>query len=300
MNVTAIRTSTGMILIDSGESVEIAASLRGLLAHEFPDAKVTHVVNTHAHWDHVLGNAAFPEAAIVAHENCLKALVRITEPYGQGESREGRRPEAAASKPPAGTLPPPPRTPLEVHLTPEAYELTKPDLTFSEDYLLREGGVAVELVYYGPAHTQSDLLVLVPSEKLLFVGDLYFRKTLPSIGEQVPPDVAHWRRALDAVLGGGPRFDRVVSGHGEIIPRAEFEAQVDYLFEVWARAGRAVRDGRSLESLEEELEMARAFPGLAALDVRSNSGGSLHEGNVRNAFRHQGGIPKRLVMPIHP
>lgn len=287
VNLTAIRTENGIILVDTGESVEFALAARRILDREFPGATVTHVVNTHAHWDHILGNAAFPEATIIAQKNALKALVQIILPRGAGEQRETRRAESAAAPPPPGTPPPPPRTPLEVHLTPEDYERTKPDLTFSEEYLLREGGVTVELVSYGPAHTSSDVLVLVPSERLLCVGDLFFHNTLPTFGTRLPPEVDRWRRALEKISGEGGRFDRVVSGHGEIIARAEFEAQVGYLFDVWARAGEAVRDGRSLERLQEDLRLDRAFPALAAWDVKSSTGASLHEGNVRTAFQSQ-------------
>ena len=209
-NVTAIRTEKGIVVVDTLESPEIGRNVRSLIEKEFRGIPFVYVINTHPDWDHVLGNPAFPEALIVAHENCLDAMVEFKEPIvGEGQTAEKKeiRKERKTTKnvkkreanmpppPPPPSPPSPPSTPSppsqqELHPPPprlypqvtvksEDYELTVPDITFSDRLNISCGDVNIELLYYGPSHTYSDILILVPEEKLLFVGDLFFRKWLP-------------------------------------------------------------------------------------------------------------------------
>src|SRR5690606_28761365 len=61
VNSTVILGAKGVILIDTGFSDEIGKHLRAQIA-KITDKPVTHVINTHHHGDHTLGNIAFPEA----------------------------------------------------------------------------------------------------------------------------------------------------------------------------------------------------------------------------------------------
>jgi glyoxylase-like metal-dependent hydrolase (beta-lactamase superfamily II) len=69
----------------------------------------------------------------------------------------------------------------------------------------------VELIHVGPAHTESDVIVNLPEQRVLFAGDVVFRLCTPVgwIGS-----FAHWTDALDRILALDPEV--VVPGHGPL------------------------------------------------------------------------------------
>ena len=61
----------------------------------------------------------------------------------------------------------------------------------------------------GPAHAPEDLIIYVPSEKVLFAGDLVFRGRIPFVGNA---DSRGWLHALDEIQALNPSI--VIPGHG--------------------------------------------------------------------------------------
>jgi glyoxylase-like metal-dependent hydrolase (beta-lactamase superfamily II) len=71
------------------------------------------------------------------------------------------------------------------------------------------GGVDFFITHVGPAHSPEDLMVYVPSEKVLFAGDLVFRGRIPFVGNA---DSKGWLVALDEIEKLNPEV--VIPGHG--------------------------------------------------------------------------------------
>jgi glyoxylase-like metal-dependent hydrolase (beta-lactamase superfamily II) len=292
-NVTAIRTENGIVVVDTLESPEIGRNVRSLIEKEFRGIPFVYVINTHPDWDHVLGNPAFPEALIVAHENCLDAMVEFKEPIvGKGlttekkEIQKERKTTKNVKKRETHMPPPPPRLYPQVTVKSEDYKLTVPDITFSDRLSISCGDVNIELIYYGPSHTYSDILILVPEEKLLFVGDLFFRKWLPSCSSVIKPDVLHMRAVLHHVIDGPVKFDHVISGHGEIIPRKEFELQVDYLLSLWDSISKAAAEGRDYACVQKEFAIEKKYPKLVYLNIKDSRGYTVHKRNLEKIWKH--------------
>jgi cyclase len=107
VNVTVIVGDRGVILVDSGGSYEVGRHIAAAV-RRITDKPVTHVVNTHHHGDHYLGNAAFEGATFISSEKC-RALVLDTGSEWLalmerdiGRPLPGTRPIAAGVTYPAG------------------------------------------------------------------------------------------------------------------------------------------------------------------------------------------------------
>ena len=70
VNSTVIIGDKGVILVDTGFSNEIGKHLAKAIAKLTPKP-VTHIINTHHHGDHTLGNIAFKGAEIISTQKCL-------------------------------------------------------------------------------------------------------------------------------------------------------------------------------------------------------------------------------------
>jgi glyoxylase-like metal-dependent hydrolase (beta-lactamase superfamily II) len=159
------------------------------------------VVNTHHNGDHCWGNQLFPQAEIIGHRLCAEAFGRE-----QPRAMQAIHQLAGSTDPLLSSLA-------------EAFagwdfsgiELCPPTTLFDERLALDLDGVAVELLYVGPAHTAGDAIVHLPEQRIVFVGDVLFRLCTP-IGWD--GTYAKWLQALERIAALQP--DIIVPGHGPI------------------------------------------------------------------------------------
>ena len=98
-----------------------------------------------------------------------------------------------------------------------------PNVTFDHHSHVYLGGKTVELYYFGRAHTNGDIVVLFPAQRVLAAGDMF------TFGQDVPELIDYagggsgkeWTSTLDSALM--LPFDTVVPGHGPLTARAEMQ-----------------------------------------------------------------------------
>lgn len=165
------------------------------------------IVNSHADWDHWWGNAAFPEAPVIAH--------RLTR---ERQMREGKRSLAAQRrKDPAAFA--------EVVLRPAT-------VAFSDALDLDLGDLSVELRPL-PGHTRDCIVAYFPERRLLFAGDTV-EDPIPLLNE------GGFDRWPDELLEWATRVRVVVPAHGAIGGPDLLRRNAAYLHGLLAEPGRAI------------------------------------------------------------
>ena len=159
------------------------------------------VVNTHHNGDHCWGNQLFPEAELIGHRRCAEAFGRERPEYMQA-----LRDAASSSDPVLAALG---RALADWDFS--GIELRPPTTLVDDRLVLDLDGLAVHLIYVGPAHTAGDLIVHLPAERIVFAGDVLFRLCTP-IGWD--GTFARWIAALDEIIALDPVV--VVPGHGPL------------------------------------------------------------------------------------
>src|SRR5580704_16362793 len=138
----------GVIVVDAKTSAAGGKQLLDEIAKITPKP-VTTVFLTHSDGDHVNGLASFPKGiTIIAHENNKKEQEAALAAGGRGA-------------PPAD------------HLPTQVVTKNKENLKID--------GVNLELLHWAPAHTGGDLVVYLPSEKIVFTGDIMTEMVYPFI-----------------------------------------------------------------------------------------------------------------------
>jgi glyoxylase-like metal-dependent hydrolase (beta-lactamase superfamily II) len=198
-----------------GEAAELVAAVRSVTPHPWT------VVNTHAHYDHCFGNAAFRPTAIWASRGCaadlaatgeLQRAVVVAGLRATGEDAEADLLSAA---------------PIDL-----------PDHLVDDVAVLDVGGREVTLRFLGRGHTDHDLVVEVEADgdgTVVFAGDLVEEGAPPAFEDAFPAD---WPATLGRLhaLARGP----VVPGHGAVVDAGFVGAQREELLAVLTalRAGR--------------------------------------------------------------
>ena len=216
-NAAFVVTPAGVVVIDALGSPARATRLTAEIRKVTP-LPVTHVIVTHYHADHVYGLQTFKDqgARIVAHRAALSYLNSETARLRLEVSRQ--------------------------ELAPWVNDQTRrvqADEWIDADKTLVVGGVTFQLKTVGPAHTPEDLVVYLPSERILFAGDLVFRSRIPYVGQA---DSRHWIIALDNLLAFDTRV--IVPGHGPLSVEARKDMQLtrDYLVYLRTTMGRAAKN----------------------------------------------------------
>lgn len=90
--------------------------------------------------------------------------------------------------------------------------------------IVNVGGIEVQAIYAGRAHTGGDLLVYLPKQKILFMSEVYLNRVFPAMRSAYPTE---WVSVIDKALKMD--VDRYVPGHGFIEePKVSREELIEY------------------------------------------------------------------------
>jgi glyoxylase-like metal-dependent hydrolase (beta-lactamase superfamily II) len=168
----------------------------------------------------------------------------------------------------------------------EGYEVVKPSLTFSDSYTLDLGDLTLELIFFGKGHSNSDILIYVPQERVLVSGAIAYQQyRVPEIGEESHlADVHRFIAVLDRLLADKVKIDHVIPGHSVPLTRAALPPIRDYYQTMLKEVQAARRQGLTLDETTRLLTLRAKFP--AFRDPPPGTYGDGHqERNVRNLWR---------------
>lgn len=277
-NVIALESDAGIIVIDTEVSPVLARAIRKTIEETFHRSDFAYVINTHHHGDHTYGNQVFADAVIVGMED-VPARMHAAEPDRERTIQQlsaalpGLRQALAAADP--GTERAASLTKSVAYyeavlsgLT-DAFRLTPPVLTFNGRMTFNLGDLTLELVYFGPAHSGTDIVAFCPELNLVATGDLFAPGENPYIDSERWLHLDRWIEILDHMLSNPYAEATVVPGHGDVLTASDIRGVRDFVLAKKAKfAGKssaffAFRDAyedRGLEAGLRELDALRARP----------------------------------------
>jgi glyoxylase-like metal-dependent hydrolase (beta-lactamase superfamily II) len=215
-NVAVLTGPDGKVLVDAGIGVsrpQLTKALAGLGADP-----VTHLINTHWHFDHTDGNAWLNSAGakIIAQENTRKYL------------REVQRVEDWDYN----FLP----------LSPAGI----PSEVFADNHVLKLNGTSIALKFYGSAHTDSDISVTFTEADIVHVADTFWNGIYPFIDYSTGGSIDGMIAASDANLAATTDRTIIIPGHGNAVSnRAELSEFREMLVAVRDNVAALKKQGRS-------------------------------------------------------
>ncbi|MFC4949701.1 MBL fold metallo-hydrolase [Pseudonocardia sp. GCM10023141] len=243
------RSNTGLIvghgeslLVDTLFDIPLTTRMLDDVAPLLASAPLTVAVNTHGNGDHWFGNRALADVEIVA----ATATVADMRAVGPAEVTGLMSLPTAAGRF-AGSI----FAPFDIAGVAEL-GVAYPTRTFDGELDLVVGGVDVQLIDVGPAHTGGDTIVHVPDARTVYAGDIVFAGATP-IAWNGP--IANWIAACRRIVALAPQ--RVVPGHGPVIAPGQLQAVVEYLEFVTEQATVGFRAGWSFEETAARIDLGR-------------------------------------------
>ncbi len=200
VNVTAVKTADGLVLVDTGSYHPLSHKLSFEAVRAWSGERLHTAVYTHGHVDHAYGLPPFLAEAgargwepprIVGHANVLPRMQRYVATAGYNSIINTRQFNVATEWP---------------------VDYQAPTDTYAERLALEVGGTRFEL-HHAQGETDDHTWVWLPATRTLCTGDLFIWAA-PNAGnpQKVQRYAAEWAAALRAMAALAPAL--LLPGHG--------------------------------------------------------------------------------------
>lgn len=229
-NLAFVIGRDGIVVINSGPSTRVARAFHEAIK-KVSQKPIVALINVNAQSHYWLGNGYFKQLGvpIIAHAAAAK-----------------RMHEAGAAQLESA------RTILKTKV--QATELAYPSQTFGDSQRIGAAGREIVLHHFGPAHTEGDIAIWLPADKILIAGDLVFTERMLAV---LPiGSSAGWIKAFDQAMELGPKL--IIPGHGKSTSaRAAQRDTRDYLAYLRSSAKSMIEKGASLQDAVEKTDQSR-------------------------------------------
>jgi cyclase len=256
-NTAIIENADGVMIVDTHSKPSAAKVIIERL-REMTKKPVRYVVNTHFHWDHWHGNeaypAAYPDAEIVTNQITREAMLkkglkRIQDHVRQvpGEIAKLKADIQAASPAQRGKLEADLRLAESYLSEVRALKPALPTIAFEQTMKLYRRDREIHLLHLGRAHTEGDVFVYLPKEKVVITGDAMIGWT-PYMGDGYPED---WAGTLDNLAKLD--FTHIIMGHGDVTGREWLTTFRSYVHDMVEAVRHEAATGATLDEVKQRV-----------------------------------------------
>jgi cyclase len=270
------------LIFDTFETHTAAVDLR-MTAERLTGRPASWVIISHAHPDHWMGNQVFSfQTPIITTQESraamqmyaddiletkanlseLEELIRQEEENFRTE-RDSRRRISQQNMLS--------RLRHELAMLPDL-SIRFPNQTFNCNLSFHGPLRVAELVSVGHAHTSGDCCLMLPDDRIAFLGDIGFFQSQPSMANCDPQG---WTELLEKLEQS--EYETLIPGHGPIGNRKDLNLQKRYIAVLEEMIGQVIADDGKLEQALE-IELPEPF------DAWLNRGLARFEANVRTRY----------------
>jgi quinoprotein relay system zinc metallohydrolase 2 len=212
-------------VIDTGGSVTQGQSLLSAIRQK-TSLPVCFVINTHIHFDHMLGNSVFRNKLVkfVGHKSLADEVIanrtfflqQFADELGDNASEDS---------------------------------IAGPDILVEDNMQLDLGNRILELSAYDSAHSHTDLSIYDRQTKSLWLSDLLFIERIPALDGSLKG----WLKILDTLKDNPAR--QLIPGHGTVILNSSsaFADQERYLMTLLSQTRKKIEEGLFMEEIVDSV-----------------------------------------------
>lgn len=230
-NLGLLTGDDGLFLIDDQYVTNATANLAKI--EQMAGDKPRYLINTHWHFDHAGGNAAFATAGatVFAHENVRKRLSGKLVTTGRTAQAE------------------------------PAPKIAWPVVTFTAGVDFHLNGQTIRAIPAPiPAHTDGDVMIYFVEADVLHTGDTYMKDRYPFVDIGSGGTQAGFIEAIAKAIEIAGPDTKVIPGHGELATEADLQAALDMHRGARAAVDALVKQGKTLQETVAAKPLAQWTP----------------------------------------
>ena len=211
----------GILIVDD-QFAPLADKIRASLKN-LNQGKLRFVLNTHWHFDHTGGNAAFgQEASIIAHDNVRKRM-----------SVE-QRSEFFKST------------------TPASPKVALPVITFDQSLTVHFNGEEIRAIHFPQGHTDGDSIIFFTKSNVVHLGDDFFSGSFPFVDLESGGSVQGLTKNIAELITKIPADAKLIPGHGPLSTLDDLKTYHRMLVETSGIVRERIAAGKTLEQIKKE------------------------------------------------
>jgi cyclase len=262
-NASIFVNSQDVLVVDAHSKPSAAASLIAQIKKEVTTKPVRYLVNTHFHWDHSQGDAAYratgSKVEIIASET-TKQLLAQNARNRLKESLDGvpkiidglqARLAKAASAQEEDFFKEQIRLAQAYQMEMKSFTPELPDIAFTKSHVIKDSAHDLHIEFHGRAHTAGDVQVFCPQKRAVATGDAIIG-FLPNIADGYPRE---WPATINSI--GQLKADHLLPGHGTVQNNYDRANQLkNYIEELTALVESGKKAGKPLAELQKTITPA--------------------------------------------
>ncbi|WP_329469969.1 MBL fold metallo-hydrolase [Exiguobacterium sp. 9-2] len=237
--LAVVRGEKHQLMIDAGNSSAHAALfLEEMKKHNLGSPDL--LALTHWHWDHIFGMKHLRLPSMATQQTITR--MKEMQPYAWTDAALQERMDQGIEIPFCADA-----IKLEFGTTRDI-EVVLPTIGFTGQLEIDLGGVQCQLIEVENDHSPGSLLVYIPEERVVFLGDAMYADIFSSKWNYTVERTTRLLAAIDRL-----EADYYVWSHGEAMPKSEFEEEVNMLrraIRVTEATGGRLKDMRTLYAEE--------------------------------------------------
>ena len=279
-NVVVVVNDDDVLIVDPGVTAGAATALVADVK-KLTNKPIKYVVDSHYHYDHAFGNQVFgPEVTIIGHDTVRRRLtgtdVLKQRTYLMNSTAAIAARFTLLKRQISEAKDPKERAVYERQLAihqqyadeQPKIKPTPPNSTLSRDMTLYRGSREIQVRFFGRAHTDGDIVVFLPRERMIATGDM-ITSALSYTGDAF---VEEWPATLDGVMSLD--FDTVLPGHGTVFKGKDHIRNLQaYWRDFYQQATALRKQGVSPEEAAKRIDLTKHAAAIPAaktpgVDVR--------------------------------
>ncbi len=237
--LAVVRGEKHQLMIDAGNSSAHAALfLEEMKKHNLGSPDL--LALTHWHWDHIFGMKHLRLPSMATQQTITR--MKEMQPYAWTDAALQERMDQGIEIPFCADA-----IKLEFGTTRDI-EVVLPTIGFTGQLEIDLGGVQCQLIEVENDHSPGSLLVYIPEERVVFLGDAMYADIFSSKWNYTVERTKRLLATIDRL-----EADYYVWSHGEAMPKSEFEEEVNMLrraIRVTEATGGRLKDMRILYAEE--------------------------------------------------
>jgi glyoxylase-like metal-dependent hydrolase (beta-lactamase superfamily II) len=232
-NTAVYVAANGVVLVDT----KLANNGQQILdrVKSVTNKPITHIINTHTHGDHVGSNEFFPAAVeIVAHQNTAANMAKMKN-FAEPATKHGL-----------------------------------PDRTFTDRQTLLSGNDAIDLYYFGAAHTNGDAFIVFRNLRVMHAGDAFPGPQLPIMDVNNGGSGVSYPGTLAKAAAGIKNVTTVIPGHSGVTNWQAFVDYGEFIRSFVSSVQASAKAGKTAEQAMTDFVPAEKFKGYNMGRAKAN------------------------------
>jgi glyoxylase-like metal-dependent hydrolase (beta-lactamase superfamily II) len=146
-----------------------------------------------------------------------------------------------------------------------------PDRAFTDTMTVLDGHDAIDLYYFGPAHTDGDAFVVFRSLRVMHTGDAFLGPGAPYIDTNNGGSGTGYPGTLAKAAAGIKNVDTVIPGHSAVTTWQAFVDYGEFMTTFVGSVSAAAKAGKTAEQAVAEFTPAEKFKSYDLQRLRANA-----------------------------